>query len=76
MCFSKQDIKHRDELIRPIDYTTLDDSLWNDKCDYLLPDNCTNINPKNYNMVVMQLNIRSVLAKQLELNQLLSLLEK
>lgn len=74
MCFSKMEYKNQDVLDRPIYYSTLDDSLWNDKCDYLLLDSCTNINPKNYNMVIMQLNIRSMLSKQTELNQLLNLL--
>ena len=76
MCFLKQDIKNQDEFNRTIDYLELDESLWNDKCDYLLPESCMNINPNNYNMVIMQLNIRSVLAKQSDLNQLLSTLAK
>ena len=35
-------------------------------------DKCSNLNPRNYNFVVMQLNIRSLLSNQLELKQLLN----
>ena len=52
MCFSKKDVTNTyDELARPIDNTHLDESLWNDKCDYLSPDKINNINPENYNLV-------------------------
>ena len=74
MCFSKQDITKHDELFRPIDNTLLDESLWNDKCDYISPDSCTNLNPDCYNLVVVQLNIRSLLSNQIELKQLLQTL--
>ena len=34
-----------------------------------------NLNPNNYNLIVIQLNIRNLLSKQTELNQLLVNLE-
>ena len=37
---------------------------------------CPNLNPNNYNLIALQLNIRSVLAHQHELKQLLQDLEK
>ena len=58
------------KLNRPLDLDQLDESLWNDKCDYLDLETCINLNPNNYNLLVLQLNIRSLLAHQLELNQL------
>ena len=48
-----------------------EESLWSDKCDYTDPAKCTNLNPNNYNFVVMQLNVRSILAHQNDLRQLL-----
>ena len=50
-------------------------SLWNDKCDYYNTDKCDNLNPNGYNFIVFQLNIRSLLAHQNELNELLNRLE-
>ena len=37
----------------------IDNSLWSDKCDYWETEQCANLNPKNYNFIVMQLNIHS-----------------
>ena len=34
-------------------------------------DRCTDLNPNNYNLIIMQLNIRSLLSHQLELKQLI-----
>ena len=50
--------------------------LWNDKCDYIELDHCTNLNQNNYNLITMQLNIRGILAHQQELCQLLRDLER
>ena len=54
----------------------LDETLWNDKCDYVNMEMCNNLNPNNYNLLILQLNIRSVLAHQHEWKQLLHVLEK
>ena len=56
-----------DSLSRPLELSKIDESLWSDKCDYLDLSNCKDLNPENYNLVVMQLNIRSILAYQTEL---------
>ena len=64
-----------DTLNRPLDLNTLDSCLWNDKCDYVDLDHCTNLNINNYNLITMQWNIRSLLAHQYELKQLLRNLE-
>ena len=71
MCFSKSATKIYDELERPLNLDSIDESLWNDKCDYIDPNSCTNLNPNDYNLIVLQLNIRSILSKQTELKQLL-----
>ena len=60
-----------DELSRPMTYEELDNTLWNDKCDYVDIEGTSNLNPNNYNLAVLQLNIRSILAHQQELKQLL-----
>ena len=39
-------------------------------------EGCSNLNPKNYNLLILQLNIRSLLAHQQEHRQLLHELEK
>ena len=53
-----------DSLSRSQKFGELDSSLWNDKCDYVELDKCVNLNPKNYNFIVMQLNIRSLPSHQ------------
>ena len=65
------DIKLYDELARPLEYTATNKALWNDKCDYIDPDNCTDLNPSNLNFGILQLNIRGLLNHQKELSQLL-----
>ena len=60
-----------DKLGHPIEIGNQSESLWNDKCDYLNINECTNLNPSNYNMNILQLNIRSLLAHQHELKVLL-----
>ena len=58
---------HEDAFSRPQDYGELNNELWNDKCDYMDLKECTNLNPNNYNLIVMHLNICSLLAHQQEL---------
>ena len=65
-----------DVLQRPRNQSELDESLWNDNCNYTEIETCFNLNPNNYNLLVLQLNIRSILAHQHELKQLLRDLEK
>ena len=71
MCFTKVEIGPTDELYRPMDNFLLHKSLWNDKCDYIQPDSCTNLNIDNYNLIILQLNIRGLLSHQSELKLLL-----
>ena len=71
MCFTRTDKKLIDSLNRPLELNNVDESLWSDKCDYLGPASCTNFNMDNYNFIMMQLNIRSILAHQSKLRQLL-----
>ena len=75
MCTSKCANKTHDKLERPLNFDSIDENLWNDKCDYIDPDSCTNLNPNDYNLIVLQLNIRSILSNQTELKQLLQTLE-
>ena len=77
MCKFGKNYKITNELDRPIITDNLDQSLWNDKCDYIDLDieSCIDLNPNNYNLAVLQLNIRSILSEQMELNQLLRDLE-
>ena len=58
-----------------MNYNNMDQSLWNDKCDYYDTDKCENLNPNGYNFMVFQLNIQSLLTHQTELNELLNELE-
>ena len=76
MCFSKEDITVTDSLLRPISMEDIDNSLWSDKCDYWETEQCANLNPENYNFIVMQLNIRSLLSNVTELKILLTKLEQ
>ena len=71
MCFIRTDKKLFDSLNRPLELNNVDKSLWSDKCDYLDPVLCMNFYTDNFNFIVMQLNIRSILAHQNELRQLL-----
>ena len=73
MCFSKTVPPTLfDNLGRPLDLTNLDQMLWNDKCDYQEINEINNLNTKNKNLLILQLNIRSLLGKQNELNRLLN----
>ena len=58
---------------RPIITDNLDQNLWNDKCDYVDIENCRDLNPNNYNLTVLQLNIRNILSKQMELTNSLGI---
>ena len=72
MCLYRQIEPLMDNLERLLNIQNLPSSLWSDKCDYLDIDKCNNLNSKNYNFIVMQLNIRSILSNQLELKRLLN----
>ena len=63
-----------DSLSRPLELTKTDESLWSDKCDYIDPDKCNNLNPEGYNLVVLQHNIKSILAHHTKLHQLLQMM--
>ena len=65
MCITTNKDEQKDKLNRPLDLDELDKSLWNDKYDYLDLETCINLNPNNYNLLVLQLNIRSLLVHQL-----------
>ena len=69
------DIKLYDELARPLEYTVANRAFWNDKCDYIDPDNCANLNPSNLNIGIVHLNIRGLFSHQKELSQLIHDLE-
>ena len=43
---------------------------------YVELNHCRNLNPSNYNLIIMQINIQSILAHQDELKQLMRTLEK
>ena len=66
----------KDSLSRSREYGELDSSLWNDKCDYVELNKCVNLNPNNYNLIVMQLNIHSLLSHQQDLCQIIRSTEK
>ena len=51
--------------------SNIPESMWNDKCDYLDIEKCANLNLNNFNLNVLQLNIRSLLSHQHELRLLL-----
>ena len=61
--------------MQPLEFKNLDRSLWNDKCDYYELSKLTNFNPDGYNLVVLQLNIRSMLLNLSELRQLIHTLD-
>ena len=75
MCLTNA-FSNADVLQRPRNQLEIDDSLWTDNCNYMVLDTCLNVNPNNYNLLILQLNIRSILAHQHELKQLLRDLEK
>ena len=71
MCLVEPNQKLFDDLLRPLELDTLDKSMWNDKCNYIDLEKCKTLNPQNFNLVVLQLNIRSLISIQIELKQLL-----
>ena len=75
MCLWKSDITLYDNLKRPLPLDDAPTELWSDKCDYVDLDECNECNPKGYNFIVLQLNIRSILSNQLELRMLLNTLK-
>ena len=75
MCKSGNGTKVMDILENSIITDNLDSVLWSDKCDYIDIEDCVNLNPNCYNLIVMQLNVRSLLSNQSVLNQLLRDLE-
>ena len=76
MAETMENTKLYDELMRPLEMINTDKSLWTDRCDYIDVDKCNNLNTNNMNLIVLQLNIRSLLAHQTELRNLLCCLEK
>ena len=68
-------IKTHDALDQPLNFDIIDKNLRNDNCDYVDLASCLNLNPNDFNLVVLQLNIRSLLSKQTELRQLIQDLE-
>ena len=74
-CLSKLSNKSHDDLLRPVDFDLVHDSLLNDKCNYIDPTKCIDLNPNGYNLVALQLNIRSLLSNITKLKQLLITLE-
>ena len=75
MCFSKYETPILfDNLGWPLDVAYTDCSLWNDK--YYETPEISNLNSNGKNLTVLQLNIRSLLGKQNELNLLLNELHK
>ena len=71
MCKTDRNCNDTDALKRSRNLFELDELLWNDKCDYIDVETCPDLNPNNYNLMALQLNIRSVLAHQHELKKLL-----
>ena len=77
MCFSKSATPILfDNLERPLDFSTIDRSLWDDKCDYYKIKDLNNLNPNNKNLTILQLNVRSLLSKQSDLTILLNNLHR
>ena len=53
----------------------LSESLWSDKCYYWLAEEGDNLNPSNYNFIVLQWNICSLMSNVKELKLLLDKLD-
>ena len=73
-CLSKFEKMH-DELLHPLTNNSLDESLCNDKCDYIDLDSCNDLNLNGLNLVVCQLNVPSLLSNQDGITQLLAQLK-
>ena len=76
MCIQMDNQKLYDDWMQPLEWENEDKTMWNDKCDYYNVDKCSNLNPENLNLVILQLNIHSILAHQTELKALLHTLEQ
>ena len=61
MCFGREDMYIYESLLRPVAMETQDASLLSDKCDYWITEECKNLNPENYNLIVLQWNMRSLI---------------
>ena len=57
MCHDDNISKTQDVLDRPVELAELDNPLWNDKCNWINIEHSVNLNPSNYNLIVIQLNI-------------------
>ena len=57
MCKSTNEETLFDNLSRLLELDNLNETLWSDKCDYIDRNKCNNLNPDNYNLVMIQLNI-------------------
>ena len=58
-----------------MNFEEVNKSLWNDKCDYINPEKVNNLNLGGLNLIMLQLNIRSILSHATELKQLVHTLE-
>ena len=58
-----------------LNFDSIDESLRNDKCDNINSQKVKNLNPSGLNLVVLQLNIRSILSHVTELKMLKHILE-
>ena len=76
MCLSKFSTNPHDELERPLNFADVNESLWNDKCDYINTDKCKDLNPNGFNLIILQLNIRSLLSNITELKWFLHTLNQ
>ena len=74
-CVSQKVLSLYDNLSRPLEFTTIDKNIRSDKCNYVTPLDCDNLNPDDYNFVVLQLNIQSLLSHQSDLRRLLQILK-
>ena len=75
MYFSKRDVqKNHDKLLRPMDNCLLNESLWNDKCDYILPDFCINLKSRQLQPNSISTQYKRLISHQLELKHLLNTL--
>ena len=71
MCFSKNNLPDYNDLNRLMEIFLQQECLWNEKCDYIQPENCSNLNNENYNLLILQLNICGMLSHQDDLKMLL-----
>ena len=53
MCHEDSCQEQTDAVDRQIELDELDNTLWNDKCDYIDLEHCVNLNLNNYNLIIM-----------------------